>query len=84
MGADAVSADLVELAGADALVERAHEHLTAGRAVHAIHLAEIVTHADTEHAGARAILHEAHQRLLDASVNFWERAWLTKQIERYT
>jgi alkyl sulfatase BDS1-like metallo-beta-lactamase superfamily hydrolase len=84
VGADAVSADLVELAGADAITARARQHLTAGRTLHAIHLAETVTHAQAEHAEARAILHEAHQQLLAASVNFWERAWLTAQIERYS
>ena len=84
VGADAVSADLVELAGADAITARARQHLTDGRTLHAIHLAETVTHAQAEHAEARAILHEAHQQLLAASVNFWERAWLTAQIERYS
>jgi alkyl sulfatase BDS1-like metallo-beta-lactamase superfamily hydrolase len=84
VGADAVSADLVELAGADAITARARRHLTAGRTLHAIHLAETVTHAQDGHAEARAILHEAHQQLLAASVNFWERAWLTAQIERYS
>ena len=42
VGFDAVSADVVELAGADALVERAREHLGADRPLHAIHLAELV------------------------------------------
>ena len=82
--ASAISADLVELAGADALAARARAHLAAGRALHAIHLAETITDADSGHAEARAILHEAHQRLLAHSSNFWERAWLTAQIERYT
>ncbi len=39
VGFDAVSADVVELAGADAIVQRAREHLDADRPVHAIHLA---------------------------------------------
>ena len=39
---DEVAADVVELAGADALVQRARDHLTAGRPLHAIHLAELV------------------------------------------
>ena len=42
VGFDAVSADVVELAGADALVDRAREHLGADRPLHAIHLAELV------------------------------------------
>ena len=42
VGFDAVAADVVELAGGDALVERARAHLDAGRPLHAIHLAELV------------------------------------------
>ncbi len=75
----AVAADVVELAGADALVERARTHLAEGRPVHAIHLAELVP---PDHQGAREVLCEAHQGLLADSTNFWERAWLTRQIAR--
>ena len=84
VGPDAVSSDLVELAGADALTARAHHHLDDGRPLEAIHLAELVTHTNPEHADARTVLKQAHEHLLKASVNFWETAWLTKQIERYT
>lgn len=38
VGFDAVAADVVELAGADALLDRARAHLAADRALHAIHL----------------------------------------------
>ena len=79
VGFDAVSADVVELAGADALVDRARAHLAAGRPLHAIHLAELVP---SDHSGARAILREAHDGLLADSTNFWERAWLSEQIAR--
>jgi alkyl sulfatase BDS1-like metallo-beta-lactamase superfamily hydrolase len=76
---DAVSPDVVELAGADALVGRAREHLDSGRPLHAIHLAELVP---VDHSDARQILREAHQMLLADTENFWERAWLTDQIAR--
>jgi alkyl sulfatase BDS1-like metallo-beta-lactamase superfamily hydrolase len=79
VGFDAVAADVVELAGADALVERARTHLAEGRPVHAIHLAELVP---PDHPGARAVLRDAHENLLTGSTNFWERAWLTRQIAR--
>jgi alkyl sulfatase BDS1-like metallo-beta-lactamase superfamily hydrolase len=79
VGFDAVTADVVELAGADALVERARAHLAEGRAVHAIHLAELVP---PDHQGAREVLRDAHENLLAGSTNFWERAWLTRQIAR--
>jgi hypothetical protein len=58
-------------------VDRAREHLGAGRPLHAIHLAELVP---PDHAGARAVLREAHESLLAASTNFWEGAWLRQQI----
>ena len=53
-----------------------------GQPVHAIHLAEIVTHAEPEHTRGQAVLKAAHEDLLEASTNFWESAWLTKQIRR--
>jgi alkyl sulfatase BDS1-like metallo-beta-lactamase superfamily hydrolase len=80
VGSDAVSADLVELAGADALVDRARVHLGAGRPLHAIHLAELVSTVQADHPGARAVLREAHENLLAGSTNFWESAWLRQQI----
>ncbi|OOK75972.1 metallo-beta-lactamase superfamily protein [Mycobacterium kansasii] len=75
VGFDAVAADVVELAGADTLLDRARAHLAAGRPVHAIHLAELVP--DDQ---ARAVLRQAHQTLLAESTNFWESAWLKHQI----
>jgi glyoxylase-like metal-dependent hydrolase (beta-lactamase superfamily II) len=81
VGFDAVSADVVELAGADALVDRARAHLGAGRALHAIHLAELVS---SDHPGARAVLRESHEGLLAGSTNFWESAWLKQQIASYS
>jgi alkyl sulfatase BDS1-like metallo-beta-lactamase superfamily hydrolase len=77
VGFDAVTADVVELAGADALVDRARAHLRAGRPLHAIHLAELVP---ADHPAARAVLKEAHESLLADSTNFWESAWLKQQI----
>jgi alkyl sulfatase BDS1-like metallo-beta-lactamase superfamily hydrolase len=79
VGFDAVTPDVVELAGADALVDRARAHLAASRPLHAIHLAELVS---SDHAGARAVMREAHEGLLADSSNFWERAWLSEQIAR--
>jgi alkyl sulfatase BDS1-like metallo-beta-lactamase superfamily hydrolase len=79
VGFDAVAAEIVELAGADALVRRARAHLAEGRPVHAIHLAELLP---PDHQGAREVLRDAHENLLADSTNFWERAWLTRQIAR--
>jgi alkyl sulfatase BDS1-like metallo-beta-lactamase superfamily hydrolase len=79
VGFDAVSDDIVEMAGADTIVQRARQHLDADRPLHAIHLAELVA-ADT--VGARDVLRHAHEKLLAGTTNFWERAWLTEQISR--
>jgi glyoxylase-like metal-dependent hydrolase (beta-lactamase superfamily II) len=79
VGFDAVAPDVVELAGADALVDRARAHLGAGRPVHAIHLAELVP---ADHAGAREVLRQAQEKLLADSTNFWESAWLRHQLAR--
>jgi alkyl sulfatase BDS1-like metallo-beta-lactamase superfamily hydrolase len=84
VGPDELNADLFDLVGADRLVARAQQHVTAARPVHAIHLAELVVHAEPDHAGARAVLKRAHEALLAASTNFWETAWLTKKIGDYT
>ncbi len=56
VGPDELNADLLDLVGADRLVARAQEHVAAARPVHAIHLAELVVHAEPDHAGARAVL----------------------------
>lgn len=81
--ASTVHADLVALAGAGAIVARAADHLASGRPLHAIHLVEVVlgsgAHDDVERA--RVIYVDAHRRLLETSTNFWERAWLSRQIE---
>ncbi|OBB94526.1 MBL fold metallo-hydrolase [Mycobacterium sp. 852002-30065_SCH5024008] len=79
VGFDTVAADVVELAGADALVSRAREHLADGRPLQAIHLAELLP---SDHAGARDVLRDAHEKLLAGSTNFWETAWLRNQIAR--
>ena len=54
-----------------------------GLIVAAIQLAELVTDTAPDHAGARRVLKAAHERLLADSDNFWETAWLTKQIAGY-
>jgi alkyl sulfatase BDS1-like metallo-beta-lactamase superfamily hydrolase len=84
VGPESVSPDVVELAGAEALIARARAHLDSGRPLQAIHLAEIVLHTDPENPRCRAVLKDAHAALLADSVNFWESAWLTAAITRYS
>lgn len=79
-----VALDVLELAGADALLSRAEEHLATGRPVRAIAMAEPVIAGVPDDARARGILRSAHEALLAEATNFWERAWLTKQIEAYS
>jgi len=79
VGRDEVASDITELAGADALLDRARTHLQAGRPLHAIHLAELVP---SDHPGARNVLREAHENLLAGSTNFWETAWLKRQVAK--
>ncbi|MEU1525476.1 alkyl sulfatase dimerization domain-containing protein [Nocardia rhamnosiphila] len=81
---DEFEADLVELAGPDAVLRRAKEHLEAGRPVHAVALAEAVVRLRPEHEAATALLIQALRRLLEQSTNFWETAWLTNQIGQHS
>jgi alkyl sulfatase BDS1-like metallo-beta-lactamase superfamily hydrolase len=75
-----ISADLVELAGADALIERARLKLGSDETEKALHLLDIVLHSDADNTAAAALSIEAHERLLAASENFWLSSWLKQQI----
>jgi alkyl sulfatase BDS1-like metallo-beta-lactamase superfamily hydrolase len=72
-----VHPDLVELAGAEAIVAAARKRLDAGEPLEAIHLAEIAG----DNLAALEVLVAAHEILLAESVNFWERSWLQRRLE---
>ena len=80
--ADSVWSDLVRLAGADAIVTTAREHLAADRPLPALHLLEPVLSTEPSHRGALEAEIDAHQHLLDgdAGTNFWEAGWLRHRI----
>ncbi|MFZ4519480.1 MAG: alkyl sulfatase dimerization domain-containing protein [Microthrixaceae bacterium] len=78
----AIAPDLVAAAGAESLVDLARVHLDAGRAVEALQLTDIVLADDAGHTSARAVATEAHEQLLGATTNFWERAWLRRAITK--
>jgi alkyl sulfatase BDS1-like metallo-beta-lactamase superfamily hydrolase len=78
------SNDIVGLAGADAIVGRARKAVADGEPLRAIRLTEIVRHVEPHHDGAKHVLRAAHEQLLEASTNFWESAWLRKQIAELT
>ena len=75
-----VAADVVRAAGAEALVAAAHAQLASGRPVEALHLTDLVRTAEPGHPGARTVAADAHEALLRDTDNFWEKAWLTKEI----
>ncbi|MBW0016533.1 MAG: MBL fold metallo-hydrolase [Mycobacterium sp.] len=77
---NSVAADVVNAAGADALVEVARAHLVGGRPVEALHLTDLVLAAEPADSAARAVAAEAHEALLGDTDNFWVKAWLTEEI----
>jgi alkyl sulfatase BDS1-like metallo-beta-lactamase superfamily hydrolase len=82
-GPDSADRTLLELAGTEVVLGRAAALLEAGEPVQAIALAEIVNREDSANRDARTLLVTAHERLLQASDNFWESAWLRKKIEEF-
>ena len=48
----------------------------------ALHFAEIALAADPAHRTALEASLAAHRQLLEASVNFWESAWLKKEVTK--
>jgi alkyl sulfatase BDS1-like metallo-beta-lactamase superfamily hydrolase len=80
----AVAPDLVQAAGAEALVAAAQRRLDDGRPIEAIHLTDVVLAAEPDHAGGRRVAAAAHAALLGTATNFWERAWLKKRLAELT
>jgi len=78
--------ELVELAGAEAVTERARARLAGGEPVAAIQLAEAVLAREACDRGAARVLVDAHRALLSAGgdANFWEGGWLRHQIARWS
>ncbi len=79
---DAVHAEVAGLAGSDALVTAASARVSAGELAQALQLCEIALAGEPDHPAARTLSIEIHQRLLEASTNFWESAWLRRELER--
>lgn len=75
--------DLVQLAGADAVVATGREKLGRDDPEGANLLAEAVLRRDQRHRGALQLGLDAHRALLERSgaVNFWETGWLRHRIE---
>jgi alkyl sulfatase BDS1-like metallo-beta-lactamase superfamily hydrolase len=77
-----VDADLVELAGADALAERARTKLAAGNPLEAMHLIDIVLAVAPSHTAGLSVKLQSLQQLLKASCgdNLSEVMWLRSEI----
>ncbi len=81
--ASKVSPDLVELAGGTApVIERARRHLSQGRALEAMHLAEAALAADARCLDATRVKLEATEHLLErcSRENFSETRWLEAEV----
>jgi len=82
-----IHADLVALAGADRLVDRASGKLAEGRCEEALHLLDIVLGADPGNADARDLAIKVHETLLPAAErfqttgNFWLVGWLENRVK---
>jgi alkyl sulfatase BDS1-like metallo-beta-lactamase superfamily hydrolase len=77
----AIHADLLELAGVEAVIERARRKLEDKQPEQAIHLLDIVLSQQPGQLDAISAMIDAHQGLLKDSVNFWLSAWLGNQIK---
>jgi alkyl sulfatase BDS1-like metallo-beta-lactamase superfamily hydrolase len=75
---DAVHPDVVELAGAKALVDRAREHADAGRPLEALHLTDMVLSVEPAGTSALEVRATALETLIERSrgENFGEVQWL--------
>lgn len=79
-----VHADLIELAGVDALLERAQQKFDAGHAEQALHLLDIVLTSQPDCDEAKTLAITVHQKLLSEADNFWLNGWLENQIKILT
>lgn len=84
---NAIYKDIIELAGADALVERASVKAQGGHREEALHLLDIVLGAEPSHRAATELAIAVHTELLAAARtfcttgNFWLEGWLENRIK---
>ncbi|MEH6548519.1 MAG: alkyl sulfatase dimerization domain-containing protein [Pseudomonadales bacterium] len=76
-----VHADLIELAGVDALVQRAQQKFDAGHSEEAQHLLDIIFTEQPACEGAVRLSIAIHEKLLSEADNFWLNGWLENQIK---
>lgn len=78
--ARAVHRDWIDLAGPEAIVQRARERFAAGEPVEALHLLDVLLSQDDASSDALALALELHRALEAQSHNFWLTAWLREKI----
>jgi alkyl sulfatase BDS1-like metallo-beta-lactamase superfamily hydrolase len=78
-----VYAELARLAGPESLAARGRELLSGGKALDAIHLAEVALAGRPDHRPALELYRDAHERLLAESSpkNRWFVYWLKGEID---
>ncbi len=79
--ASSIHSDLLELAGAGALCQRAEAKIAAGEFEQALHILDIVLGGEPSHRLACDLALHVHQQLLERSENFWLSGWLENQIK---
>ncbi len=83
----AIHADLLELAGTEALIRRARDKAAAGQREAALHLLDIVLSAEPDDAPARELAIDVHESLLEdartfrTTGNFWLEGWLEHRLK---
>lgn len=78
-------AELVDVAGTDATLDRAEAALARGDAVVAIRLGEAVVAAAPDAPRLASLMAGAHRHLLDhgGAESFWEHGWLRTELARW-
>lgn len=76
-----VSTDLVEICGAEGILERIRDKIQANEYEKALHLIDVLHEAAAVSEESRSMSIEVHTALLEQSDNFWLSAWLKNQIQ---
>jgi len=83
--APAALAELLEVTGVDAALERAEAALVRGDAVLAIKLGEAIAQVEPKSDRLRLVMASAHEYLLNhgGDESFWESGWLRTELARW-
>ncbi|MEM8498238.1 MAG: MBL fold metallo-hydrolase [Pseudomonadota bacterium] len=76
-----VHKDLLELAGVEALLERAQQKRNEDKLEESLHLLDIIFTENPQHEAAAQLAVEIHTLLLPDADNFWLEGWLENQIK---